>query len=302
MSKKTFLRILLCGLVLLPAARPPVQAAPPAAPAQERTEDDGRLAAILEAAAAYCERVKGIALHYVCREQIVDVENVFRKATRSSGLLREERPFDIRRSKRRTFSYDYQLIRRGEDLDEQRVLLEANGRKQRRPNADLGQLKYSSRFLIYGPVGFLSRAWQKRFRYALGSTEMVEGEPAVVVRAEPSDVREENANIGRIWINLKSQILRVEWEPASIEDYQPETLDSRLGPFRKTVVWTVDYGIEKNGVRFPSRQLIRELFIQETQEGFRRQALRRETSFAYDDYKFFTVETNVDLKNGRSWP
>jgi hypothetical protein len=67
--------------------------------------------------------------------------------------------------------------------------------------------------------------------------------------------------------------------PASIHNYEDEAFDSRLGEFKKTVKWIVDYGVEKNGVRFPSRQVIQEIFIAATPRGNEYRTVKHETVF-----------------------
>ena len=111
---------------------------------------------ILKRTSAYCERIKQVALHYVCTEKIRDIENIFDRVTLSSGMVREARAFSVRSTKRQSFIYDYQLIKKGEELQEQRILIEENGKKRNKKNADLKKLKYYSQYLVYGPVGFLS--------------------------------------------------------------------------------------------------------------------------------------------------
>ena len=260
---------------------------------QNEMKDQARLQEILRSSGEYCERVKRIALHYVCLENIIDIENFFRGVSRAVGMQREERIFSLRRVKRRTYSYDYQLIKKGDDLLEQRIMLEKNGKKKHQENADLSHLKYFSQYLIFGPVGFLSRSWQNHFTYSLIGEDIINGEPATIIQADPKEVRLDNYNIGRIWINKDFQIVRVEWEPASIQNYEDEILISRLGPFQKKVVWTVDYTVEKNGVRFPGLQLIQEIFFRNSPSGFQQKAVKRETRFEYTEYKFFIVETEV---------
>ena len=258
--------------------------------------DEARLQEILRSAGNYCERVKQIALHYICEENIVDLENFFQGASHSLGMLREERALNIRRVKRQRYKYDYQLVRKGDGLSEQRILLEKNGKKKHKENADLSHLKYHSQYLIFGPVGFLSLYWQKHFSYSLIGEDTIDGEPVFVIRADPTEVRLDNYSIGRIWVNGNFQVVRLEWEPASIQNYEDEILISRLGPFKKRVVWTVDYTIEKNGVRFPGRQLIQEIFFRESKNGFEQKTVKRETQFTYDAYKFFIVETDVRFR------
>ena len=99
--------------------------------------------------------------------------------------------------------------------------------------------------------------------------------------------------------------MRLEWEPVSIQNYQGESLQmqrSRVGPnyrpgtieFDKKVVWTVEYEVEKNGVRFPSRQTIREKYVfHSANQGTEYETVKQEIVFDYIDYKFFVVDTEV---------
>ncbi len=256
-------------------------------------EQKADLEQILEKVSVYCERVKRIALYYVCKEKISDKENHFSRIAASSGMVREARAYSIRSTETQNFVYDYQLVKKDEEIIERRILLEENGKKRREENAELEKIKYFSQYLVFGPVGFLSSSWQEHFHYEILGEELLGDEQTLILRATPTEEREENYNIGRIWIGDDFQILRVEWEPASIQNYEDETFDSRLGEFKKSVVWTVDYGMEKNGVRFPSRQVIREVFIAKPPRGNEYRTVRHETIFEYVDYKFFVVETDI---------
>jgi hypothetical protein len=250
---------------------------------------------ILNGAGIYCEKVKQMALQYVCLEKITDVENFFGGIMQSSALQRENSVLKTRRTRRQTYTFDYQLIKKGDEIEEQRIMLEKNGREKYRLGSDLSQLKYSGQYLIFGPVGFLSWYWQSRFTFTFGGQDTINGEPAVIIQAFPNEARLENTNTGRIWINEKFQTVRVELEPACIQNYKDESIETKLGRFKKTVVWTIDYSVEKNGVLFPSQQLIQEIYFQES-KGTVRKAVKRETFFIYDDYKYFNVETSVNWK------
>lgn len=90
--------------------------------------------------------------------------------------------------------------------------------------------------------------------------------------------------------------MRIEIEPASLEGYTDEVITDFQGDFHKRVTWTIDYSVEKNGIRFPGRQMIREEFVRTTAHGTREQkTLKRETIFDYTGYKFFIVETDVNF-------
>lgn len=287
----------LSTVILIFTAAPFVLFGRPGGSPQSQPSEAERLAGLLASSLEYCERVKTIALYFVCREDIKDIENIFGKISGSNTIIRDEKIFTIRRVKRRTYCYDYQLIRKAEDFIEKRILLEENGRKKHVGNADLSQLKYSCQYPLFGPVGFLSRYWQDRFTFSIVGEENLSGEPAVVIQAIPSEFREENFNIGRIWINRASQILRIEWEPDSIQNYADETIATPRGEFHKTVRWRVDYSVEHKGIRFPGRQVIQEIFYRDSPSGVRQQAVKRETVFEYRDFKFFVVDTNVDIRS-----
>lgn len=259
----------------------------------KQMEDEARLKKILRSTGEYCERVKKIALKYICKENIIDIENFFQGATQTMGMHLERETFNIRRVKRRTYMYEYQLIRQGDHLSERRIMLKKNGKIKNNKNADLNHLKYYSQYLIYGPVGFLSRYWQQHFQYSLIGEDTIDGESVSIIKAVPNKVRLDNYNIGKIWINEDFQIVRLEWEPASIQNYENEILISRLGPFQKKVMWAVDYTYEKNGVRFPGKQSIQEVFFRNSENGSEQKAVKRETRIEYNMYKFFTVETEV---------
>lgn len=259
----------------------------------KQVEDEARMKNILQSTGDYCERVKNIALKYVCQENIIDIENFFTGATETMGMHLERETFNIRRVKRQTYMYEYQLIRQEDNLSERRIMLKKNGKEKNKKNANLNHLKYYSQYLIYGPVGFLSRYWQQHFQYSLIGEGTTDGESVSIIQAVPNKVRLDNYNIGRIWINEDFQIVRLEWEPASIQNYENEVMVSRLGQFQKKVLWRVDYTYEKNGVRFPGRQLIQEIFFRESDDGSEQKAVKRETKIEYNMYKFFTVETEV---------
>jgi len=257
--------------------------------------DQDRLRQILRSVAEYCEKVKRMALFYICVEKMADKEYFFSDVTRDSGLLREERIFEVSRVAHLTYTYDYQLIKKGADIQEDRTLLEENGKKKNEKHVALKQTKYSAQLTIFGPVGFLSAYWQRHFNYSVIGEDRVGDVQALVIRAVPNEEREDNYQIGRVWIGPDSQVLRVEIEPASLEDYTDEILTSRLGDFHKRLTWTIDYSVEKNGVRFPGRQTIREEFVRTTPSGVEQKTLKRETVFDYLDYKFFVVETDVEF-------
>jgi hypothetical protein len=254
-----------------------------------------QLAKILEATGDYCERLENLALYFVCQENIKERTYAFRKMfilRQLPGGFRPVEDLKVDKIEKKSYVYDYQMIKKGPDLKEKRILLEENGKKTHEEDVELKTLRLSAKYLVFGPVGFLSQFWQPHFRYEIVGTEKIDRRPAIVIKASPNEVTAENYCFGRIWIDEKdSSILQIEWEPESIANYK-ETVASPIGDLKRKIAWTVMYGIVKNGIRFPSAQSIREVFV--TMNG--KEHIKYEAEYVYDRYKFFTVETDVQIK------
>ncbi len=258
-------------------------------------KDRTRLNQLLIRAAEYCEKVKNIALFYVCLEKIKEKKYTYRTTTSeriSLGGAVIEKPYKslkLKRTRIYSYVYDYQLIKRGEELNERRILLEKNNKKKQKENAEL-EVGYSAKYLVYGPVGFLSSYWQDYFDYEIIGEERINGILATVVKAIPKANNEENRNSASMWIDEKGgSILKIEWEPESILDYEGKPIRSQAGALKPAVVWKVSYGVEKNGVRFPNRQQVQEFLI--TEEGKR--FMSNDISTRFENYRFFVVETEI---------
>jgi len=248
------------------------------------------LAEILAKSAAYCEKIKDIALYYICRQKIEDVNFSYREreanVVESPFLSRKRIKFDLRGSESNHYLYDYQLVNKNGSLAERWKLLEENGRRRNQEIPAPKNIRFNASHVVYGPVGFLSKSWQDHFRYEITGREDLDGKAAVVIRCEPIIRGGENDNTARIWVDVRNwEILRIEWEPSSIKGYDDKAPEG----YRKSVVWMVVYDIEKNGVRFPSRQVVREYLLDDKDL----KIPLEEITFLYEDYKFFTVGVDV---------
>lgn len=258
-------------------------------------EDQSRLNRILNQTAEYCERVKSIALFYVCIENIKDKVYFYRssrsvkKSPYGDLELVPARTLTLRRTRSHSYTYDYQLIKKGDDLKEQRMPLKKKDRKQTGKDVEL-EVRFSAKYLVYGPVGFLSRYWQAYFDYEILGQEPVDEIMTTIFKATPKPENEENRNFALIWIDERDgSILQIEWEPESILDYEGKKILSQTGDFETAVVWRVTYGIEKNGVRFPSHQHVQEFLVAEDQKRY----IRDDIITTFENYKFFVVETEI---------
>lgn len=256
--------------------------------------DRPQLEQILAKTGEYCSRLKKMAFDFVCKENIKETTNIFQrkkvlKRTESSSDLMEVTELSLRRARNKTLLYDYQMIKKGDKIEEKRILLEENKRKKNEKDAQLKIQRYWAQYLVFGPAGFLSKSWQDGFRYSLVGEDVIDGKKTIIVQASPSSLRDENYNFGKIWVDAEnSSILKIEWDQKSIQNFKEE-VDSSIGDLKRTVTWAVFYGMVKNGIRFPSRQIITEHLISHTGQ----KHIKYKVTIDYEDYKFFTVETDV---------
>lgn len=257
--------------------------------------DQARLKEILEKTADYCERLKKMALHFVCHENINEkiytykaIETVPADQLRSATALGRV-SLRLKKRKSNSYVYDYQMIKKGDKREEKRILLKEKKKEKQEENAELKIQRFMAKYLVYGPIGFLSRSWQSQFTYEIVGTEDMEGRKTMIISAIPKEEREENYYSGKIWVAENDfSILKIEWDPKYIKGYEEE-VSSMAGTLKRTLTWVVYYEVEKNGVRFPSRQLIEEIY-EATED---KQHPKYTVSVVYDNYKFFIVEYEV---------
>ena len=265
-----------------------------AAMCQEAALDHSPLQDILVRSASYCERLKNLALHFVCHEEItIDTFDYAQKTVWRVGRSgRAAREIDLRLRRKGTaeYLYDYQLIHKGSENREKRILLRENGNAAYRENAELPYQRFWSEFLVYGPVGFLSEFWQPYFDFELSGRGEFQDHPVLLIRASPNSTRKVNHNHGTIWVCEEDcSIMKIAWDPRSISDFSPRASTSAGGELQRELEWFVEYGVEKNGVLFPSRQVIREVLIGSAG----RRHPKYTVTVEYKSYRFFTVETEV---------
>jgi len=245
------------------------------------------LPSILDRAAEYCDKLSRSALNFVCRERI---DEWFYLADgpidRWAG-----RNFLDRRRATTAYVYDYQLIRdRGGEIRETRTLLKENGKDVRIPDASLKVHVFDYAYVVMGPLGLLSRSNQTVHEYRIVGEEKIEGEPAVVLEAVPKPGIIVDHLFGRIWVRRKDAgILKIQWNPASVGNYAKVEEIGRRFKMTPALLLNSEYAFEHNGIRFPSRYSVKEIYARKN--GARYQ--RSETEVIYDRYKFFTVETEV---------
>lgn len=257
----------------------------PAAAAQDAPGPD-LLERILEKTEIYCRRLGRVSLDFVCRERIE--ERLFDPPRLISAVTTSG---SSRRVTNVSLEYDYQLIRKGDTIEEKRTLLREGKEPRDEPDAVLKTKIYKHKYLVFGPGGFFSEYWQPKHSYTLLGEEDVEGEKAYLIEAGPAGPEEPGLIYGKAWVRKRDfAIVKIEWDQRSLGNYlKILTTAKAIGRQAEPQVSVVGfYGVEKNGIRFPDRLVIREDY--RSTRGIHRYS---EATVRYEDYKFFVVETDV---------
>jgi len=242
---------------------------------QSTQKKEKQLEPILEKCAEYCKRLVNSVLFFVCKEKITE------KISSSTA--------------KSVYVYDYQLYRNRNNIKEQRILIEENGKKKHEENAPLKTRAFKHENIVLGPIGLLSLYWQTYHDYRILKEEKLGGDKTVIIEAVLKPGYTFHHLSGKIWVRKSDfSILKIEWFQQSIGGYERvEETAKKLGAEPRLTL-LVEYGFEKNGIRFPSKYSLDEVYI--TKRG-RRRYQQSKTVVLYEDYKFFTVETDIKIKN-----
>jgi hypothetical protein len=262
------------------------------------------LEAILEKAAAYCDRLERSAFDFVCREEIderidpsLDVAASGRGprvVTEYPATTRYSGPTIVITSVRKikhSYIYDYQCVRAGRTIREVRTLLREDGKKKVVPNADLATSIIVFANALMGPVVLFGERFRGSYDFAIAGEEKIGKARVLLVDATPRPGAPPTRNLyGKAWIDpATGDILRIEWSENRVGHYG--IFEERGKKFGRTprLVIRSDFSAEKNGVRFPSRLVVEEAYLKESGKAF----VRSRTEVVYTDFKFFSVEYDV---------
>jgi len=200
---------------------------------------------------------------------------------------------DPKQTRRNNFICDYQIIKKAGAVEERRIILKENGRKNTDRNKILDEERFSALSSLFAPLRVLARDRQPRFDYRIIDEEKVNGKIALVLEALPKSGDEDGIWSARVWIDKQShQILKDEITGVPVEGYEDVLNDCATLNIKPDFVSTHEYRMEKNGVLFPSRSKIHVAY-----PGIDpRSAIPKDAiNLTYDKYKFFTVETESQV-------
>jgi hypothetical protein len=265
-----------------------------AGPGSQTPPADARLARILERTKDYCQKLERAALDFTCIEKIEErtystIDDAPEGAAANpAGMVYSYKPANTPYYAN-TYVYDYQFVRKGSRKAENRVLIEENGRKKKSKDAILTTTTVRVENALFGPIGLLGAAAQDLHEYRIVGEEMEEGNRVLVLEATLKATLDRVHCTGRIWVGEDdASILKIAWDQTSVGNFEiiRETAKTMNAEPRLTSI--TEYGQEKNGLRFPSKDTTEEGYLKHG-----RVQVRSLTTILYKDYKFFTVETQV---------
>lgn len=250
-------------------------AAPAPAPGRE---SEAVLAVMLDKAAAYAEKLKQAAFHFICREDVS--QDVFAHASVTGSA-----------AARTGWVYDYQIICQNGRITENRVLLEKNRLPQHVAKAQL-ETVFHSYFSFYMPVTLLAREKRRLYQYRLIGRERIRDQNCWrigVVRRRPGSIP-----WGEAWISEDDgAVLQIQLDQTSIVGFDKMAQKAVEKGFIPDIATIHEYELSRDGVRFPSRTTFIEKYKSLRVPAFE----RSRTRFEYRDHMFFAVATKVVEKN-----
>jgi hypothetical protein len=252
--------------------------------------------------AVYCRKLEGVALNFVCHEEIketidptldvmdpLDTVEDWQLIPPGHAVAAQIIPL---RKNDFTYVYDYQCIRSNHIIREMRTLIEENGVKKNVPNSGLKTSVVVFGNALLAPVGLFSEAYQTCFDYTIMGKSKIEGLQVITIEAKPKLGAPEIKNLfGKIWIDpMTADIRKIEWNENRIGNY--EVFEKRGKRYMRSPRLTIssEFKTEKNGIRFPSRLFVEEAYV----NSLGRAIVRSKTEVLYTNFRFFTVE--VDIK------
>lgn len=228
-------------------------------------------------------------MDFVCRERIAEW---FRPSAQPARTYLGTRRIFLGARESHQYIYDFQLIRdRDGVVRESRTLLKLDKKDVHIPDAPLKTHSFWHAKVVMGPLGIVSRVSQAKHDYAVVGRSKIRGEEVLVIAATPKPGVWLPHLFGTIWLRrTDAGIVKIEWNPASIDNYEGVEKTAESLGLTPDLLVTSEYAFEKNGIRFPSRYTVKETY-RRGKSGARYGI--SEVDVIYDQYKFFTVETDV---------
>lgn len=280
--------------------------------AAQQLEDDLFLRGlVLKRVREYCRRLELAALDFVCYEEISETLDTSRESQKADvridprmtsgvgGVGRMSlsgRPFTFDPSTPRKGAHryliDYQFVRKEGHVEEKRILLEKDGKKVRLNESPAQMSVFSCSDMLLMPVKLLDEKVEEFYSYRILREDDLSGTKVWVLDISPR-LSISGYLGGQLWISQADfQVLKIEWDPTTFGRYEAIRQNAARYQGSAAVTSFTEFGVEKNGLRFPSRDETEEAYLNAGGEKF----VRSRTRVTFTDYRFFTVGTETTFK------
>ena len=267
-------------------------------PAPVQTPDADKFSAVVQKALDYCRRLDKAALDFICTEYVEEAVNQASRPAATAvtlnimgGTYIKPAPPDA--FKTTYYLYDYQFIRKGGEVKERRDLMEKDGAKVAKADAAPETKHFKFRDILFGASVLLGEGAAPKYEYTLAGESKIQGDPIVVVACAARPELAGRELTGQASIRVRDgAVLKIDWDPESFGGYEEVLAVAEGLRMTPKIRSSTEFGVEKNGVRFPSLDVTEEAYT----AGGKSKFVRSTTTIKYKAYKFFTVETNVDIK------
>ncbi len=281
---------------------------PPAVPPPPM---DPRMPALLDKAASYCRRLQHAAFRFTCTEVV-------------EQTVLERNPLSKRMEPEQSrWHYHYQVVADRGEVVEQRRLVRREHKKMDIPDAAL-ETRFKAHYSVFLPVTLLGEQNRDNYFYFLEDTERLKKRTCAVIAVTPRREGEGPLARGRVWMDVETgSILKIEMDPRGIAgsaalEAAAKEMSAELD--LNVVHWYLE---ERRGLRFPSSAEFSESYVFDKQlkhrktnvyqpfalqgeshavtlptieSRYRRVEFYRMTQ-AYKDYRYFEVDTRVELED-----
>ncbi len=146
----------------------------------------------------------------------------------------------------------------------------------------------------FAPSTIIGEEAQDRYHYRVLGEERLFDQDAVLLEVVPREVSAYVFSMARIWINKdKGSVLKIEWMNPPVPTRIEMTRRGRIVDLEPRVKNITEFGYEKNGFWYPSRNLLLEYYV-DSREQVR--WVHVETDAVYEDYQFFGVASKYSVE------
>jgi hypothetical protein len=256
-------------------------------------EEAALLKGILENTSIYCQKLDEYAYYFVCREAVMEKlagkSKVQWTPPPGGGVVLEGTTIRVTdTSTTNTYLYEYQLIRKKANNQETRTLIEKNGERMAASEANLEPLRFHFENMAFGPINLFGPVGRLRHNYRIVGRDTIKGEKATIVEARSTAETAEYNPGGKVWVrDSDNAILKIEWDQTTMAGFKDVLKAADAVNAIPMFTLVTEYGIERNGIRFPSRVFLREAYLRTKS---RKTQTVSEVTIDYKDYKFFQVD------------